>query len=41
MLIPGGDAIGNKIQTDGLVVVDTYLVIQQKVQLTQPKKQVY
>ncbi len=26
MLIPGGDAIGIKIQTDGLVVVDTYLV---------------
>ena len=26
MLIPGGDAIGIKIQTDGLVVVDTYEV---------------
>lgn len=26
MLIPGGDAIGIKIQTDGLVVVDTYQV---------------
>lgn len=26
MLIPGGDAIGIKIQTNGLVVVDTYLV---------------
>lgn len=26
MLIPGGDAIGINIQTDGLVVVDTYLV---------------
>ena len=26
MLIPGGDAIGIKIQTDGLVVVYTYLV---------------
>lgn len=25
-LIPGGDAIGIKIQTEGLVVVDTYLV---------------
>ena len=26
MLIPGGDVIGIKIQTDGLVVVDTYQV---------------
>ena len=26
MLIPGGEAIGIKIQTEGLVVVDTYLV---------------
>ena len=30
MLIPGGDAIGIKIQTDGLVVVDTYLVNTQE-----------
>ena len=38
MLIPGGDAIGIKIQTDGLIVVDTYNISTESGEINPAKE---